>query len=538
MTSNILHQSSTSIYRKEQVQATYCDPIIPSYCGNPFIEALPSILSKSEAMRCLAYFPTYKEEYRHWNAHLRLHLLLEGMDFFMPYQNQLDLEQRFALVIRYGYKDRNPFKPGFWSDINQRVNEIDLNQVVPIRSRSAAKSFTILGPSGVGKTTAIERILERLYPQVINHSHYGERDFTCQQIVWLKLDCPHDGSIKGLCLNFLQAVDDLLETSYYKNYAKNGNTPTHQLIGYMARVARNYCPGVLVIDEIQNLSEVNSGGHKQMLNFFVQLINTMDLPIILVGTYKAFPLLSGEFRMMRRGTGQGDMVWNPMQENETWQTFINSLWRYQYVQKTCPLTPKLSHALYYECQGITDLAVKIYMLAQVRAIESGKEEIAKSIIQSAAKDYLCTAREFMNALKQANNDGNWKRLIKYEDIHPIDITPFIEEAQSRMVAEDRIDLMPGSKYQTFGSEIDEMTNTEPPLQLSDFPEEEPATDPKNAPTPTVSKTNQRPIKSHKQANLKTLPEIVTQTAAQGISAYEALRQAGYIRPATEYLLED
>lgn len=77
--------------------------------------------------------------------------------------------------------------------------------------------------------------------------------------------------------------------------------------------------------------------------------------MVLVGTYKAWSILSGEFRQMRRGAGQGDLLWHPMAEDDTWLFFLESLWRYQYVQTHSPLSPNLSHALYDESQGIIDL---------------------------------------------------------------------------------------------------------------------------------------------------------------------------------------
>ncbi len=43
-------------------------------------------------------------------------------------------------------------------------------------------------------------------------------------------------------------------------------------------------------------------------------------------------------------------------------------------------------ALYGESQGITDFAVKLYLFAQERAIESGKEEVTAAVIRSAAQD--------------------------------------------------------------------------------------------------------------------------------------------------------
>ena len=102
------------------------------------------------------------------------------------------------------------------------------------------------------KTTSIEAILS-LYPQVILHNRYCENDFSFTQIVWLKLDCPFDGSIKGLYLNFFQAVDDLLGTRYYDNYA-GGRKTVDELLPRMALVASLHSIGVLVIDEIQHLS--------------------------------------------------------------------------------------------------------------------------------------------------------------------------------------------------------------------------------------------------------------------------------------------
>ena len=72
--------------------------------------------------------------------------------------------------------------------------------------KSAASGFTIIGVSGVGKSTAVEKILS-LYPQRIVHTKYRERPLAFTQLVWLKLDCPHDGSLKQLCYQFFYALD-------------------------------------------------------------------------------------------------------------------------------------------------------------------------------------------------------------------------------------------------------------------------------------------------------------------------------------------
>ena len=55
----------------------------------------------------------------------------------------------------------------------------------------------------------------------------------------------------------------------------------------MCRVGWIHCLGLLVIDEIQHLNQAKSGGAEKMLNFFLQLMNTLGLPVVLIGTYGA-----------------------------------------------------------------------------------------------------------------------------------------------------------------------------------------------------------------------------------------------------------
>ena len=77
----------------------------------------------------------------------------------------------------------------------------------------------------------------------------------------------------------------------------------------MSQVARHTGLGMLVIDEIQHLKQAKSGGSEKMLNFFVTLVNTIGVPVVLIGTTKAMSVLQSEFSQARRGSGQGDMVW-------------------------------------------------------------------------------------------------------------------------------------------------------------------------------------------------------------------------------------
>jgi hypothetical protein len=233
------------------------------------------------------------------------------------------------------------------------------------------------------------------------------------QMPWLKLECPKDGSLKSLCLSFFFTLDRLLETNYYALYGKEGKATVGQMQIYMAFLSDLLKIGVLVIDEIQNLNRAKSGGAGDMLNFFVGLANVIRVPVILIGTYEAFDIFTKEFRQMRRGMRQGSVVWERMKrDSASWQILLRGIWRYQYVRRPVELGAELSDALYYISQGVTELAVVGFMLAQERAIAAGVETLDKDIVYSAAADNMQIAFKPLEDIRLNNQE----RLQDYSDV--------------------------------------------------------------------------------------------------------------------------
>lgn len=101
------------------------------------------------------------------------------------------------------------------------------------------------------------------------------------------------------------------------------------------------------------------------------------------------------------------------------------MWQYQWTKRECELTKELKDVLYDESQGIIDIAVKLYAMAQIRAIATGKEIITPAIIKQVAEDNLKLIRPMLSALKS----GNKREIAKYGDIMPIDINSFCEEQE-------------------------------------------------------------------------------------------------------------
>lgn len=495
--------------------ASYHEQDLEDYADNPLIEALPPILLGDEPEKLLARYPTYKEEDRKLAPELRYHLTQKVMQFFQPLPIHLDLQQRVSCMLRTGYIGRNPILRGFWSNLEGKLETFNLNiarspdhhytQLLPL----TALGFTIVGMSGIGKTKAMEAILS-LYPQLIIHSNHKGLNFNWLQVVWLKLECPHDASTKGLCQNFLAALDNVLGTNYYKHFGRNGSASKNEMLKAIARLASIHTVGMLVIDEVQRISKAKSGGVGEMLDFFTEIVNTIGVPIVLVGTYKALSVLMGEFHQARRGSGQGDLIWNPMKEDEEWKLFVESLWDYQYTDVKCAITPELSHTLYEVSQGITDIAVKAYMLAQRRAITTGQEVIDESMILSVAQDSIRLANYVLSAMR----DGRLYELIDVEDVHLQKIDGPLEETLPETTAS------PSDEPKT------QRANTRKKQQ-------------KPPPTDDSTNTHKDSVQKIDVSLLKGgLIEVTSQAEKSEITWYAALKEAKHIKPTGKYLVEE
>lgn len=274
----------------------------------------------------------------------------------------------------------------------------------------------------------MEKVLS-LYPQTILHTRYNNAPMFLTQLVWAKLDCPFDGSLKGLCMSFFDYVDNVLGTDYAKKFSVYRMT-VDQALPRMAQIARAHCLGVLVIDEIQHLNQAKSGGQAKMLNFFVTLVNMVGVPVVLIGTTKAKPILQSEFRQARRSSGQGALIWERMQNDISWEVMLRAMWKNQWTQRRTELTDELKNVLYDESQGIIDIAVKLYAMAQIKAIADRTEIITVKDIKEVAAEKLRFVKPMLDALRS----GDAKKLAQYEDIAPISVEDYLAAQSARITA--------------------------------------------------------------------------------------------------------
>jgi hypothetical protein len=392
---------------------------LPEYEGNAFIRALQPPPSQKEIYRQLLAEPVFDSAELNYPAVLRKHCVLRLARLYRPMARQVQLADRIGMAIRQGYIGRNPDTGDYFKHLHAGVERIEAKSIsaqTAITTRPTGCSLTLIGCSGSGKSETVERTLKS-FPQLIQH----ETPYSLIQIVWLKLDTPTQGSPKQLCINFFAAVDQLLGTDYMKRYGSRGHAAEYMLV-HMAHVASLHALGVLVVDEIQNLART-AIGPEALLNFLVLLINTIGIPVFVVGTLGALPIVQRNFRQARRSTGLATAIWDRVPKGDEWDAFVTYVWKYQWTREPSDLTPEIRDVLYDESQGIIDVLVKLIMLAQLRLISIAEirpntpEMITSKLLRAIARDHFQIIRPMMEALRK----NNMKALEKYDDLVPLQV---------------------------------------------------------------------------------------------------------------------
>ncbi len=569
------------------VMAKYREQEISYYQGNPYIESLPGIIGDIETFNRLKFLPQTDPNSRFLPSHLRYHLIYNLNQFFRPLTIHLVLAMKLSILIRSGYLGRNPlhkhydrhmekglaqanyrksrkgyFRSNLYSHRPKKIRSFlkwmrEKNWLIYCyfekaknRLRSTATGFYIVGLSGVGKSTTIETILSVLYDQVIEHHNYKGRRFIRTQIVWVKINCPPDASLKALCYEFFIEVDRLLGGHKYEDlYCKGKEDKLDRLIMHIRIVSRKHGIGLLVVDEIHNLDVAKSQGSTMMLNFFVSLVNSSGMPVVLIGTPKALPYLTAELQQCRRACGVGDLKWPLFTRNDPeWKLFVKTLLAYQFTMETVDIDDKdkvnsIADALYDASAGIFDFAIKAYILVQFRAVQSEiylgskkNEPVYKQIFPDLFE--WVAQNEFAFAWPIINNltKGLYENLEDVPDIKQFNLKEFFEN----FLNDRRADLL---KIVSETNDVKSPSATEE-LALAEKPRLV------NSPTSSKSANNSTILNPHKPKRPKKpkaekveekfnegdLRLLFDKSQATGVPILDLLRMNGYLRSAEEFLL--
>ena len=344
------------------------------------IRILPTMKSGNELLSALEVLPEYDVAICDADAPVRLMALSDLYRVYVPNQMSLEIYSKLYLALM-----RSLQKKGTKLAVqqkNQNFKAIMQQEYSGIMGGS--DSFTIIGASGIGKSSAISRAISLITEnQVIEVENPYTKIIPC-----ICVQCPFDSSVKGLLLEILRKVDEVIGGNYYPN-ALRARTTTDMLIGSVSQVALNHI-GLLVVDEIQNVC--NSKNGKSLVGMLTQLINNSGISICMVGTPESAVFFEQAMQLARRALG---LRYDVMEYGMDFKMFCEVLYSYQYVKQRTEITDAIMARLYEHTLGNISVVVSLIHDAQEIAILNGREVLNLESLNEAYQQRLSLLHGFI-----------------------------------------------------------------------------------------------------------------------------------------------
>lgn len=395
---------------------------------------MPKMLMGQDLEKAMLSLPVYDAEICKADAGVRLMALDAMTDIYVPSAMSYEIYSKIYLAMLHSLKKKQTRDAAMQGNQNhKKLQGMGYHSVL-----GGSDSFSIIGPSGIGKSTALAKSIalsggEQL---IVTKEPYA------QIIPCINVQCPHDCSVKGLLLAILSQADMATGTEYEKLAVKN-RASIDNLIGMVSQVALNNIL-LIVIDECQNICR-NKGG-VNLIASMTQLINSSGVSICLVGLPETEVFFGQEMQLARRSVG---LSYSALPCNDYFIQFCETLFSYQYVAHPSKLTPELIELLYECTGGIIAILVSVIMEAQQIAILTGKEELNRKTILIACKERLKNVQDFVKVIpkkrKQTSSVVKKEVMDIQKEVHDdepdMDIQAATVIKQSRECGEDVIKLL-------------------------------------------------------------------------------------------------
>lgn len=360
------------------------------------LEYVPEMLTGEKLNKKISCLPDYDESIRDKSDAERLIALNDIYKVYVPNIMSSEIYSKLYLAMMRSLQKKSTKSVIKQQYINMSSVAMNGNGVI-----GGSDSFSIIGKSGIGKSSAINRAVRLL----------SEKGIIEIETPYLKvipvilIQCPFDCSAKSLLLEILKAVDDVLHTDYFDKAIRRKYT-VDLLISSISQVLVNHV-AVLVIDEIQNVIKHRAGN--QLVSMLTQIINMSGISVCFVGTEDVEDFFSSVNYLSRRMIG---LKYSTLEYNEYFVKFCEVLFEYQYVKQRTELTDEVLRWLYEHSSGTCALVVSLLHDSQEIAILNGKESIDIPILNEVYEQRMSMMQDYINPTIVKNTARKKKKSFK------------------------------------------------------------------------------------------------------------------------------
>lgn len=358
------------------------------------LKQMPQMLSAAELMERMAEYPEYPSDIRSRSSQERLIALSGLYDLYIPSQISVEIYHKLYMGILRSLQKKKSIQAVYQQYENRKgILGKQCQGII-----GGADSFTILGQSGIGKSSAVLRAISLITEKEVFEM---EKPY-CRIVPCIVVQCPFDSSVKGLLLEILRRVDEVLDSHYYTQ-AVRARATTDMLIGSVSQVALNHI-GLLVVDEIQNVA--NSRNGKSLVGMLTQLINNSGISICMVGTPESIPFFEQALQLARRSLG---LQYGSLEFDDGFCEVCRRIFTYQYTRETMELTEGMLEWLYEHCGGNLSILVSLFHDAQENAILEGRDILDQNALETAYRTRMSMLHGYLDPYAGKKNPCLAKR---------------------------------------------------------------------------------------------------------------------------------
>jgi hypothetical protein len=401
---------------------------IPPYAGNPLIEACGHILAPAEIGRRLVNVPPESKPPSAELSYLLPHLTADLWRLHIPTSTGIEIAKTIDMMIRQGYVHRNPSAPATWHRIYSQIGDEASTSPVQLAA-------LVSGISGTGKSTAIERALQ-LFPQVVEHASCSMLQGPLKQLVWIKVDVPASGRLIDLVEALSEAADSALDRGVretIRTHAAKGSTASMLARRWLQGISSHF-PGIIVLDEIQNLFKIHlksvrqQAARKQLgerptlrivddeaLKLLLTISNASKIPTLICGTPDGLAALTTRMSTSQRVITAGSYrLPNPASAHDEFyrERFLPALCRYQWFPNKIADTAELRSHIFELTAGIPRICIALWAHAHRHAARRLSDQLTVEDFHAAAAQELAPVRSAVQALLS----GDPRSINQYEDL--------------------------------------------------------------------------------------------------------------------------
>lgn len=385
------------------------------------IQKMPPMLSGSELEQALTILPECDPAIVNENEAVRLIALTNIYKVFVPNQMSREIYSKLYLaLLRSLQKKEGKLRVKQGIANHQAIMQQEHSGIL-----GGTDSFTIIGASGIGKSSSISRVVQLVTKTPVIEM---ERPY-CKILPCVLVQCPFDSSVKGLLLEIIRVVDELMGTKYYPK-ATSASATTDMLIGTVSQICLNHI-GILVVDEIQNVAISKNG--RNLLGALLQLINCSGISICMVGTPECTEFFTQAMQLARRSLG---LQYEAMEYGAEFEQLCHTLFQYQYVKNPAELDDAIVRWLYEHSNGNVSTVVTLLHDAQEIAILEGSEVLNLETLNAAYRSRMKMLHSYIAPSKKPQTSRQKKAAAipcyeqNIEETVDISVAELVKQAKS------------------------------------------------------------------------------------------------------------